>query len=148
MSRQAKASRWASREKKVSKSWLRSRSASSTRPASVERVVSIGSTNPRKGIADKHIDHPRSAVSCCDKHSSGRLFAYFADHDRFVAAWRIPERLQRPISVVRRHNHEKLAFVRDVKWIEPEEFARAPNCIANRYPIFKEQYTEIAVARK
>ena len=68
----------------------------------------------RKRIADEHIHHAAPAIARLDNHSCDGLLSHVADDCRQLATWNRLHRRQRALRVVRAHNGEKLAFVRDV----------------------------------
>ena len=95
ISRQASARRCASRAKKVfehlvarQKALFDLRGELTFRGHGSVLVVprSVSSADARQWIADQHVDDPAAAVKRRHQDGAGGLFAYFADHARFLAA--------------------------------------------------------------
>ena len=89
----------------------------------------------------------RSPVAGGAQHRTGRLFANLSDHHRFPTARRM-QRVDGAACIIGSHHRQELSLVRNVKRIEPEQFAGAADRIAHGNPILPQNDSLPRVARQ
>src|SRR5277367_4822910 len=105
-------------------------------------------TNSRQRIADEHINDAAAAVTSSDQYRPSRLLADFSDDLSVVPARRQGQGVDRSVSVLWGHDGEKLAFIRDVERVQPQQLTGSPDRIPHRNLIFKQKHSQTAIARK
>ena len=104
-------------------------------------------TDPGELLAREHIHHSGAADACLHHHKPRMLINHFADDSGFLAKRVCTQSVQRRIDIFWRGDGEQFAFVRHIKRIQSENFARTFYFFVYRDRCFIEEHADLCRLR-